>query len=59
MLRFLRIYLLGCIAISLGFLVLHAREPLRLNVGDPLCESTRGSDEPCRIDLAIERRYPR
>ena len=35
MLRFLRVYLLGCIAISFTFLVLHAREPLRLNVGDP------------------------
>ncbi len=33
--RFLRIYLLGCIAISFAYLVLHAREPLRLNVGDP------------------------
>jgi len=33
--RLLRIYLLGCIAIALAFLVLHAREPLRLNVGDP------------------------
>jgi hypothetical protein len=33
--RLLRIYLLGCIAISFAYLVLHAREPLRLNIGDP------------------------
>ena len=34
MLRLLRFYLLGCIAITFGYLLLHAREPLRLNVGD-------------------------
>ncbi|HEU4733230.1 MAG TPA: glycosyltransferase family 39 protein [Kofleriaceae bacterium] len=33
--RFLRIYLLGCIAVTFGYLLVHAREPLRLNVGDP------------------------
>ena len=37
--RFLRIYLLGCIAISFAYLVLHAREPLRLNVGDPWADA--------------------
>ena len=34
MLRSLRIYLLVCIALAFGYLVLHAGEPLRLNVGD-------------------------
>lgn len=33
--RLLRLYLVGCIAITFGYLVLHVREPLRLNVGDP------------------------
>jgi hypothetical protein len=33
--RLLRIYLLGCITIAFAYLLLHAREPLRLNVGDP------------------------
>ncbi len=32
--RFVRIYLLACIALAFGFLVVHAGEPLRLNVGD-------------------------
>ncbi len=33
--RLLRIYLLACIAIAIAYLLLHAREPLRLSVGDP------------------------
>jgi hypothetical protein len=33
--RLLRIYLFGCIAIASAYLLLHTREPLRLNVGDP------------------------
>lgn len=32
--RYLRIYLLACIALAFGYLVVHAREPLRLNLGD-------------------------
>jgi hypothetical protein len=32
--RLLRIYLLACIALAFGYLVRHAGEPLRLNVGD-------------------------
>ena len=35
MARPLRIYLVACIAIAFAYLLLHAREPLRLNVGDP------------------------
>jgi len=33
--RLLRIYLLACIAVAFAYLLLHAREPLRLGVGDP------------------------
>jgi len=33
--RALRVFLLGCIAITFAYLLLHAREPLRLNIGDP------------------------
>lgn len=33
--RLLRIYLLGCMAIAFAYLLVHVREPLRLNVGDP------------------------
>lgn len=32
--RYLRIYLLACIALAFGYLVIHTGEPLRLNVGD-------------------------
>ncbi len=32
--KYLRFYLLACIALAFGYLVLHAGEPLRLNVGD-------------------------
>src|SRR5262245_46468462 len=32
--RLLRLYLIACIAVALGYLVWHAGEPLRLNVGD-------------------------
>lgn len=32
--RYLRIYLLACIALAFGYLVVHSAEPLRLNVGD-------------------------
>jgi hypothetical protein len=37
--RLLRFYLLGCIAFAFAYLVLHAREPLRLNVGDPWADA--------------------
>lgn len=33
--RPLRFLLLGSMAIALGYLLVHAREPLRLNIGDP------------------------
>ena len=33
--RFLRVFLLGCIAVTFAYLLLHSREPLRLNIGDP------------------------
>lgn len=33
--RFLRMFLLGCIALTFGYLLLHSREALRLNIGDP------------------------
>src|SRR4030095_12804912 len=33
--RALRFFLFGCIALSFAYLLWHAREPLRLNVGDP------------------------
>jgi len=33
--RLLRIYLVACLAIACAFLLVHAREPLRLDVGDP------------------------
>src|SRR3954470_13112220 len=33
--RLLRVLLLGSMAIALVYLLVHAREPLRLNVGDP------------------------
>ena len=33
--RFLRYYVLGCVAIAFAYLALHVTEPLRLNVGDP------------------------
>src|SRR5215468_6765884 len=33
--RFLRRLLLGWIVITFGYLLLHAREPLRLSIGDP------------------------
>ncbi|MEO7731364.1 MAG: hypothetical protein ABIY55_10350 [Kofleriaceae bacterium] len=42
-LRLLRIYLLACIAISFAYLVLHVREPLRLNVGDPWSDAETAS----------------
>ena len=35
----LRVFLLGCIAITFGYLLLHAREPLRLNLGDPAADA--------------------
>lgn len=35
MLRLLRFYALGCVAIAFAYLALHASEPLRLNIGDP------------------------
>ncbi|MBL0220211.1 MAG: glycosyltransferase family 39 protein [Myxococcales bacterium] len=37
--RFLRVYLLGCLAIAFAYLVLHVREPLRLNFGDPSADA--------------------
>jgi Dolichyl-phosphate-mannose-protein mannosyltransferase len=33
--RALRVYVLACLALAFAYLLLHAREPLRLNVGDP------------------------
>ncbi len=33
--RSLQTFLLGCVAVAFAFLVIHAREPLRLNIGDP------------------------
>lgn len=33
--RYLRVFLVGCIALTFGLLLFHAREPLRLNIGDP------------------------
>ena len=33
--RFLRRFLIGCIAVTFGYLLLHAREPLRTTIGDP------------------------
>ncbi len=33
--RFLRVFLLGCIAVTFAYLLLHSRESLRLNIGDP------------------------
>jgi hypothetical protein len=38
--RLLRIYLVGCIAVAYVYLVWHAREPLRLNVGDPWSDAS-------------------
>lgn len=38
--RFLRIFVLGCIALTFAYLLFHAREPLRLNVGDPGTDAT-------------------
>lgn len=32
--RFLRFYLLACIVLAFGYLAVHAREPLRLTIGD-------------------------
>lgn len=40
MVRLLRFYLLGCIAFAFGYLLLHAHEPLRLNVGDPWADAS-------------------
>ena len=37
--RPLRSLLLGCIAIAFGYVIVHAREPLRLNVGDPSADA--------------------
>jgi hypothetical protein len=37
--RLLRFYLLGCIAFAFAYLLLHAREPLRLNIGDPWADA--------------------
>lgn len=38
--RLLRIYLLACITLAFAYLLLHAREPLRLNVGDPWSDAS-------------------
>lgn len=38
--RFLRIFVLGCIALTFAYLLFHAREPLRLNIGDPATDAT-------------------
>lgn len=38
--RSLRGFLLGCIAIAFAYVLLHAREPLRLNVGDPSSDAS-------------------
>lgn len=38
--RYLRIYLLVCIALAFGYLVIHTSEPLRLNVGDPWTDAS-------------------
>lgn len=35
MTRVLRCYLLGCLAFTFAYLIWHAHEPLRLNIGDP------------------------
>lgn len=35
MLRLLRYYALGCVALAMAYLAVHALEPLRLNIGDP------------------------
>ena len=37
--RAFRPYLLGCLAITFAYLLLHVREPLRLSVGDPASEA--------------------
>lgn len=44
--RFLRIYLLACIALAFGYLVVHAGESLRLSVGDAWADAS--------VMLAIE-----
>ena len=38
--RLLRIYFLACVALSFLYLLVHAREPLRLNVGDPWTDAS-------------------
>lgn len=38
--RQLRIYLLACIGLAFGYLVLHIGEPLRLSVGDPWTDAS-------------------
>ncbi len=37
--RAFRAYLLGCLAITFAYLLVHVREPLRLSVGDPASEA--------------------
>src|SRR5688572_15131187 len=38
--RTLRFYLLACVGISFLYLIVHVREPLRLNVGDPWTDAS-------------------
>lgn len=33
--RLVRLFLLGCVAVTYAYLLWHSREPLRLNIGDP------------------------
>jgi hypothetical protein len=44
--RILRHYLIGCIAITFAYLIWHAIEPLRLNVGDPWSDAELLSSNP-------------
>jgi len=50
--RLLRIYLLGCITIAFAYLFLHAKEPLRLNVGDPWSDAVVVSSSSTSSSLA-------
>jgi hypothetical protein len=38
--RYVRIYLIACIALAFGYLVVRVGEPLRLNVGDPWTDAS-------------------
>lgn len=59
--RLVRIYLLACIALAFGYLVFHAREPMRLDGGDPWTDAAvlLSIDDSPANDPVLGTRDPR